>query len=250
MPMLADFAVRLALGLAVLLLLVPWRVVPPAFFRTQGVVMLGLLVLAALALSQEQARGWPVTASAVGAALAFAVSVAWGLGLPYVAAPLTAVLAAVAGGVLVAAPPGAGGALDVLNAAGRLTSGCLMGATLTAMLLGHYYLTAPAMSIAPLRRAVQCMAWALGARALVAVLAWWAWRQGMAGSHAGVSSLFLAMRWGMGFGGPLLAWVLTWKTVAIRSTQSATGILYIAMMFVLFGELSALVLGRETGIAF
>ena len=36
----------------------------------------------------------------------------------------------------------------------------------------------------------------------------------------------------------------------IRSTQSATGILYIAMTLVLFGELSALILAREVGVVF
>jgi hypothetical protein len=38
--------------------------------------------------------------------------------------------------------------------------------------------------------------------------------------------------------------------VEIRSTQSATGILYIAMTLVLFGELTALILSRDAGIVF
>jgi hypothetical protein len=114
-----------------------------------------------------------------------------------------------------------------------------MGSTLTAMLLGHHYLTAPAMSIAPLRRFLRCMAWALGARALLAALGWWSGVEGQAATPASdpLSSLFLAMRWGMGFAGPALATVLAWETVQIRSTQSATGILYIAFALVLFGEL-------------
>ena len=58
--------------------------------------------------------------------------------------------------------------LGALNAAGRLASSFLMGSTLTAMLLGHYYLTAPAMSIEPLKRFVRCMAWGLAARAVLA----------------------------------------------------------------------------------
>ncbi len=52
----------------------------------------------------------------------------------------------------------------------------------------------------------------------------------------------------MGFAAAGLAAVLARKTVAIRSTQSATGILYIATMFVLFGELTALILSRDAGI--
>jgi hypothetical protein len=49
----------------------------------------------------------------------------------------------------------------------------------------------------------------------------------------------------MGIVGVGLATALTWKTVAIRSTQSATGILYIAMTLLLFGELSSLILARD-----
>ena len=56
------------------------------------------------------------------------------------------------------------------------------------------------------------------------------------------------MRWGMGFAGPVVAAILAWKTVRIRSTQSATGILYVAMILVLFGELTALVGARMGGL--
>lgn len=253
-PMLADFAVRLSCGLAILLLLAPWRVIPPAFFRTHGQVILGLLVLAALDLSRDGVRGplpWAIIASA---ALAFATSIVWGLGLPRLAVPMTAMLALISGGVLVAASIAAGGGWEVpaLNAAGRLASAFLLGATLSAMLLGHHYLTAPSMSIVPLGRFVRCMAWGLGARLAIAALGWWLWHDGMAGPHGPgqVSTFFLAIRWGMGFVGPALATFLTWKTVEIRSTQSATGILYIAMTLVLFGELTALILARDAGVVF
>lgn len=58
------------------------------------------------------------------------------------------------------------------------------------------------------------------------------------------SWLFPMMRWGMGFAAPALATVMAWKTVEIRSTQSATGILYAAMTLLLFGELSSLIAAR------
>ncbi len=60
------------------------------------------------------------------------------------------------------------------------------------------------------------------------------------------SDLLFLMRWVMGFAGPLVATILAWKTVQIRSTQSATGILYAAMALVLFGELSSLI-GAHSG---
>jgi hypothetical protein len=250
--MLADFAIRLACGLAILLLFAPWRIIPPAFFRTHAQVILGLLVLAALDLAHGGVHGVIPAGTIAAAALAFLASVVWGLGLPRLGVPVTALLVLVSGSVLVATSQGGSSGLWALNAAGRLASSFLMGATLTAMLLGHYYLTAPAMSIAPLKRFVRCMAWGLGVRVLLAAVGGMVWYAGMsampAGDGGGPSGLFLAIRWGMGILGPLLATVLAWKTVAIRSTQSATGILYIAMTLVLFGELSALILARQTGV--
>jgi hypothetical protein len=249
-PMLADFAVRLACGLAMLLLIAPWRIIPPAFFRTHCQLILGLLVLAALDMAHDGVHGTVPACVIVAAALGFLASVVWGLGLPRVGVPLTALIVGASGGVLVGVSWEGGWWLAALNAAGRLASSFLLGATLTAMLLGHYYLTAPTMSIAPLKRFVRCMAWGLGARVFVAGLGWMAWYSGMTSVPKGGSpaGLFLAMRWGMGALGPLLATVLAWKTVEIRSTQSATGILYIAMTLVLFGELGALILARETGV--
>lgn len=250
-PMLADFATRVACGLAVLLLATPWRVVPPAFFRTHCQVILGLLVLAALDLSRSGTSGAILALLVVSACLSYFASVAWGLGLPRFGLPVTALIALATAGALVLASRGASWDVRALNAVGRLSSAFLLGSTLTAMLLGHHYLTAPAMSIDPLRRFVQGIAWGLGARTVVAALGLWLLLDGRtgAGGSASASPFLLAIRWAMGLAGPTLATALTWKTVQIRSTQSATGILYIAFTLVLFGELSALVLSSDVGIA-
>ena len=251
-PMLADFALRLAGGMAALLLLTPWRIVPPAFFRTHCQVILGLLALAWLDLAREGPGGGMDGVAAGAAGVAYMATVCWGLGLVRFALPVTAVIAAAAGALLVWASAGPAPALWALNAAGRLASAFLMGSTLTAMLLGHHYLTAPAMSIDPLRRFVRCMAWGLGVRTLLAAAGLAAWASGSlpTGPGGDASPLFLVVRWGMGLAGPALATYLAWETVRIRSTQSATGILYIAMTLVLFGELSALVLSRGVGVIF
>ena len=250
-PMLADFALRLAGGMAALLLMTPWRVVPPRFFRTHCQVILGLLALAWLDLAREGPGGGMDGVAAGATAVAYVATVCWGLGLVRFGIPVTAVVAATAGALLVRASWEPTPALWALDAAGRLASAFLMGSTLTAMLLGHHYLTAPAMSIAPLRRFVRCMAWGLGVRTALAAAGLATWLSGgvVATGHGGdASPLFLAVRWGMGLVGPALATYLAWETVKIRSTQSATGILYIAMTLVLFGELSALVLSRGVGV--
>ena len=62
-----------------------------------------------------------------------------------------------------------------------VSSGFLLGTTLTAMLLGHHYLTAPAMSIEPLNRIVTLLAWALLARCVLAGLGIWALQHGTIG---------------------------------------------------------------------
>jgi hypothetical protein len=253
-PMLADFALRLAGGLAVLLLLTPWRLVPPAFFRTHCLVILGLLVLAALDASRVGVSTGLIAWTAAAAALGYFAGVAWGLGLPRLGLPLTALVASVCAGELVAVSKLSPTEAWALSASSRLASAFLMGSTLTAMLLGHHYLTAPAMSIEPLKRFVRCMGLALAARGVLAGIGLVLWATGRlattAESDPSGLALFLAMRWGMGVVGPAVATVLAWRTVAIRSTQSATGILYIGMTLVLFGELTAMVLSQGRGVAF
>jgi hypothetical protein len=250
LPMLADFTLRLACGLGAMLVVAPWRAIPPGFFRTHGTIALALLVLAGVDAGWSGAGGWCVGAIGASAFVAYLATIAWGLGVPRLALPLSVALAALPAGVLVAASGGPTASwLVALNASGRLASAFLLGSSMTAMLLGHYYLTAPAMSIAPLRRFVGLSGLGLALRAALAAAGWGLLASGQVGSGGdSASPLFLAMRWGMGVAGPALATVLAWKTVQIRSTQSATGILYIGVTLVLFGELSALILSRTAGV--
>ena len=251
-PMLADFVVRLAFGLSVTSLMISWRQVPLPFFRTQTQVILGLLVLGAL----DQARSagqvlaiWSVVTSAI---LAYISAVAWGLGLPKIGTSTLVLVALITAGWLTAASYSTRSEFWALNASSRIVSGWLLGVTLTAMLLGHYYLTAPAMSIQPLRRVIILIAGALTARCLLAGIGLWVSQAGWLGSGTGpiaVDSGFLvAARWGMGFVGTAISVYMTWRTTQIRSTQSATGILYITMIFVLFGELTSLILAVDSGL--
>src|SRR5436309_2548663 len=92
-PMLADFGVRLAFGMASLLLATSWRTVPPAFFRTHCQVILGLLVLAALDASRLAGSSASMVILVSGALLAYAATVSWGLGLPRIALPATFLIA-------------------------------------------------------------------------------------------------------------------------------------------------------------
>jgi len=250
--MLADFAVRLAFGLALSLLMTSWRAVPLRFFQIQNHVMLGLLVLAALDQARTGDAGprfWLVVAGAV---LAYVATVGWGLGLPKIGVAADAVAALVTSGWMIAASRSDQAGLWMLNALSRIASGFVMGATLSAMLLGHHYLTAPSMTIAPLKRVVALIAGGLGARCLLAGIGLFFARSAALGlataSSAAGPEMLLAARWGMGFAGAAVSVYLTWRTVQIRSTQSATGILYITTIFVLFGELTSLILARQGGV--
>jgi hypothetical protein len=251
-PMLADFSIRLAFGLTVSILMIRWRAVPLPFFRTQAQVVLGLLVLAALDQGRAGGQTWALWVVMAAAIFAYFSAVAWGLGLPGFGLGMAALAALATAGWMAAASGPADAGLWLANGSSRLSSGFMLGATLTAMLLGHYYLTAPAMTIEPLKRVVVMMACGLGARCLLAAIGLWAVQGASLGADASRvepnAGIFLAVRWGMGFVAAGISTYMTWKTAEIRSTQSATGILYITMIFVLFGELTSLVLAGRAGV--
>ena len=153
--MLADFATRLACGLAVMLLATPWRVVPPAFFRTHCQIILGL---AGPGRPRPRPGGGhaPRDGGRGGGGGPRLLRLG-GLGpgpCPGSGCRSRRPSRSATGRVLAGASWGdPRGRSVALNASGSLASAALMGSTLTAMLLGHHYLTAPAMSIAPLRAA-------------------------------------------------------------------------------------------------
>ena len=58
--------------------------------------------------------------------------------------------------------------------------------------------------------------------------------------------LFIVLRWSFGLLGVLgLVW-MAWQTLKIPNTQSATGILYVAVIGVFVGELTGLLLSAES----
>ena len=232
-PFLTDVAIRLACGLVAWSAIVPWRPIPVKFFSSQCLVEL------------EHILSLGLKAVWIGlVAGAYLGTVAWGIGLPKVGRALCAVLAVVSLGLMAAA-----GAEDIgpLESLARAASSLWLGATLTAMLLGHYYLTAPAMSIAPLQTLIAGMFVAFGVRLLTTLLPLAMGQQSASMSVDGFSAMWLGMRILMGYAGTFLATYLSWRTARIRSTQSATGILYIALALLLFGELTAMLLGRTWG---
>ena len=133
--------------------------------------------------------------------------------------------------------------LQTLAAAGVAA---MCGLTLMDMLLGHAYLTASKMTIAPFRRLNTVLATVLIARVILAILAtamltreiWM--REG----------LFILTRWLVGLVVPAVFVYMAHDCIKRRSTQSATGILYVAGVLIFIGELIALYLVRESGLPF
>jgi hypothetical protein len=236
---LVVFCLRLAAGLLACLLTITSAQVNPRYYRTHFLTALGFTGLA-LAFAWETA-GWPVLALLVaGLGLALLGSLSWALeGAP-------------GGRVLVVLTPLVlGTALGLYDTAGslagNLTSAVLLGTALSAMLMGHIYLMAPAMSLAPLLRLLTALVIAIVVRLAVDGYALWSWTA--AHPSATLRSdvlLWLPVRWGVGFVLPLVLTWMAWQSARIRSTQSATGILYVVVIFCFLGELTGLLL-RDDG---
>jgi len=139
---------------------------------------------------------------------------------------------------------GRGGLAAAALGGGGLVSGLLVGLTVHAMLLGHWYLNAPGMRVDILDRMVR---WTLLAWALAAALA-----------TAGLPSLFAeagdpptialaGLRWLSGLVGLPILLVMSRRTLEIPNTQSATGILYVACLAAVSGELTAQLLAERAG---
>lgn len=244
MSLLVDFLCRFGWGLAAALVVTPATLVPAGFFRTNLLVVLGLATFAALLGGRAMpAAAWMLPAAA--AVAAWLGSIAWFAertrGGKLFCAATAALLAAAT--VAIHAPRWQTGA-GVRDAAAALLSGLVTGLTVHCMLLGHWYLNAPGMRVDVLRRlidaalvvwAVQCAAvaaaTALGTSAQVATAG--------GGAAAGATTLaLLSLRWLAGLVGlPVLLW-LSRETLAIPNTQSATGILYVACLAAILGELT------------
>jgi hypothetical protein len=116
------------------------------------------------------------------------------------------------------------------------------------MLLGHWYLNTPTMKLEPLRRLIVCLAIAILARMVVSGLGAWLEANHLAQSNEYPQSwaMFLALRWLAGLVGTLVLAGLTWQTLKIPNTQSATGILYAAVVLTFIGELMSQLMSAES----
>jgi hypothetical protein len=241
--MVATFCLRLACGMVAVLPLLAPQQVPPRFFRVQYLTALGLLAVAGFFLyGAVEPWYWPLLVAGMvccaGASLVWHLDAApGGKFFNWAAPPLLA-------GCLLAGD----GATSGWQVADDLASAALLGSAVTAMLMGHTYLIAPALTLAPLYRLLAALGAALAVRVVLACVGLWLWtgRAG-AGNLETEMLLWLPVRWVLGLFGPMLLGWLAWETARIRSTQSATGILYVVVIVCFLGELTSQLLLAKTG---
>lgn len=253
MEVLTQFVFRLSFGLAVAMLATPPRWVISGFYRNHLYVLLGLNVLAALVAGAEPARFslWPpVTA----AGISYVGAVVWLYEKPKIG---MACLAGVAAASLVGALESMGQLHGAETVGGErsnlsealwtldiLTGGLLLGFTIGAMFLGHWYLNSPTMRLSPLHRLVLTLFIAVLLRGLVAGTGL-ALELSASGAPGTSQISFLVLRWLSAIVGLFgLTW-MTRETLKIPNTQAATGILYVAVIAVFLGELTSLLLSRN-----
>ncbi len=279
MALLAQFLLRLTFGLAVGLAIPSSRQVTSGYFRNHLYVTLGLSTLAALvSFSVALSVAWYAVAAAVAS---YSGSVCWLYEKANLGKCLLWVVAAIslAGALnLYSLAPGPDESNEFLNKyfpaverqitaeeattmegdarrmgflSGALSlvsipsSGLLMGITLATMLLGHWYLNSPTMDLAPLQRMMLAMAVAVAVQTVVSALGL-ACELRYSTELSTAWLLFLVLRWSFGlFGVAVLVW-MAWQTLKIPNTQSATGILYVAVIGVFVGELTGLLLSAES----
>lgn len=125
-------------------------------------------------------------------------------------------------------------------------SGLVLGLTLAAMLLGHWYLNWPGMELAPLRRLLK---WIAAATVFASVVAICGLAIHMKQSESLASNfwMFISIRWVFGLLGVFVTNWMAWKTLEIPNTQSATGLLYVSVIGAFTGELAAILLSELAG---
>ncbi len=240
------FCLRLAAGLILMLPILPSKLIPPRFFRVHFLTALGLLAVAAVFIYDKADVLFWITYGIAGAGCLVG-AIVWHLyeapggkaAIFVTPIPLTACL--IYAGILQQgdAP---------LWIADDLFSALVLGSATTAMLMGHSYLIAPAMTMAPLMRLLAAGALSVILRIGLACWGLWGWTSlGGASNLDREVVLWLSVRWALGLIAPLVLGWMAWETARIRSTQSATGILYVVVILCFIGELLSLLLVTKTG---
>lgn len=249
MLILTQFTLRLGFGLALSMAFVSPRQVTSGYFRNNLYVLLGLNVVVALVTWQARSLALPLWPGLVAAGLSYLGAACWLYEAPRAGRAMLILIAAVSlCGALLATPaasPDGGAAAGFLRLLDPVAGGLLLGVTMAAMLLGHWYLNAPGMPLAPLKWLVLALAGAVALRSL-ACGAGLGLELAASGGLSLTSWLFVALRWLGGLVASGVLTLMTWQTLKVPNTQSATGILYVGVISAFLGELTSQLLSDES----
>jgi hypothetical protein len=125
------------------------------------------------------------------------------------------------------------------------------GGALAALVLGHWYLVTPRISIQPLVLLTRVLAGVVGLQ--LALFGVWALFGGGPGQAAftalvGPSALYGWLRLVVSLLFPLVLALMAWRTALTRSMESATGLLYIAIAAIAAGTIGAAALYVTDGV--
>ena len=241
------FLLEAGAGTALLLLFFPPRTLGKGFFSLHGAISFSLVALATIARPTGLSPG----VAALSATLLGLYSLAAHFDRAAMARPLLLVGAAAAAfaaaRVALLAPRSPGSAWTI---AGGAVGGLFFGAVLLTMNLGHWYLVSRSLPFQLLARGATLFAGFAAARAalLGAAIAVNPRPEGLeALLSLDRDALFFLFRVVWGLLGPLALSYFVWRTAEMKSNQAATGLLYVALVFVLIGELLSSYLTIATG---
>jgi len=119
----------------------------------------------------------------------------------------------------------------------------LLGSVMLTMVFGHWYLVIPRLSIDPLKRLIKVLVGTIAIRIVSIVASITVLQIEQHISLATVlreltiqQAIFFWPRMIFGVLVPIILAAMIWSTVKIRHTQAATGLLYLAVVALLFGE--------------
>jgi len=241
------FLLEAGAGTALLLLFFPVATLGKGFFSLHGALAFAFLLAACLV----RPVGLPLPAAVSAAAMLGVYALIAHADRALAATPLLAAGAALSiwalARVALLAPRGEG---DAWTVAGAAVGGLFFGAVLLTMNLGHWYLVSRSLPWRLLARGATLFAALAAARTLFLLLALAAdsSQEGRAALFSlEQDALFFLFRVAWGILGPLALSYFIWKTADMKSNQAATGLLYVALVFVLIGELLSSYLTVATG---
>ncbi|HET9794911.1 MAG TPA: hypothetical protein VFS34_10640 [Thermoanaerobaculia bacterium] len=235
---LGTFLLEAAAGTSILLVFFPHRVLGKGFFVLHGAIASAFLLLSAIVAP----RGSSPALAAGALVLLAAYTLVARSGRPVAAIPWLVVSAAVQVALLGRVSTAAKAPGSAWVFAGSLLGALLFGSVLLTMNLGHWYLVARSLPTRLLFGAAAGYSALAAARAaylgLVAAVV-----PNPDGWEALTSLdrdlLFFLFRILWGIVGPVALSYFVFQTSRMRSNQAATGLLYVALIFVLIGELLA-----------